>query len=39
MGKIAQVQKMLSDYESQQLENIAAWKSPFPNPFGELIQI
>jgi pimeloyl-ACP methyl ester carboxylesterase len=25
-------------YESRQIENIVAWKSAFPNPFGELIR-
>src|SRR5262245_54051783 len=29
---------VLSDYESRQVEAIAAWKSAFPNPFGELFR-
>jgi hypothetical protein len=38
MGKIAEEQKKFSDYQSLQSENIAAGKSAFPYPFGELIQ-
>src|SRR3954454_19536899 len=30
--------KKLTDYESRQVEKIAAWKSEFPNPFGELFR-
>jgi EcsC protein family len=30
--------KKLNDYESRQVERIAAWKSEFPNPFGELFR-
>ncbi len=30
--------KKLDEYESRQVEQIAAWKSEFPNPFGELFR-
>jgi hypothetical protein len=30
--------KKLNEYEAQQVERIAAWKSEFPNPFGELFR-
>ncbi len=30
--------KKLTEYESRQVEKIAAWKSEFPNPFGELFR-
>src|SRR4051812_1929143 len=28
----------LTDYESRQVEKIAAWKAEYPNPFGELFR-
>ena len=31
-------EKKLTDYEARQVEKIAAWKSEFPNPFGELFR-
>ena len=38
MGRKSPKQKKLTDYESCQVEKIAAWKAAFPNPFGELFR-
>jgi len=35
---MARKTKKLTDYESRQAEQIAAWKAEFPNPFGELFR-
>src|SRR4051794_40529771 len=37
MATTAQTEKV-TDYESRQMEEIAAWKSEYPNPFGELFR-
>jgi len=38
MATRSEKKKQLSDYETRQIERIAAWKSEFPNPFGELFR-
>ncbi len=38
MGEISRKREGLTDYESQQADKIAAWKSAFPNPLGELFR-
>lgn len=36
--RLEKKEKTLTDYEARQVEKIAAWKSEFPNPFGELFR-
>ena len=38
MSHTRRKEKPLTEYEARQVENIAAWKAEFPNPFGELFR-
>lgn len=37
-NQLQKKEKKLTDYEARQVEEIAAWKAEFPNPFGELFR-